>query len=400
MKVSLLSHDVSHNNMARAHLLYRMLSGMPEVSDVEIVGPATTGQIWEPLGSHPEVPVRVVGQASTALMAAAADGDVLYAIKPRPTSLGVALEARRRQRRPVLVDLDDWETGFLLDDALAMVRSRFRDETRWVARNLLDVRSPNNLYRTAAMERRVRLVDAVTTTSSWLAARHSGTVIVQARDTSVLDPSLVDRAEARAELGLPAQATVLLFMGTPRRHKGLDKVLQALDRLGRDDVLFLVVGGDPGLAARPDLRVVGWQPYGGLVPFLAAADVVVVAQQATPGGRGQMPTKAYDAMAMARPVIATDVSDLAETVEGCGLVVPPGDVGALAAAIGLLADDPLLRARLGAAGRRRCVEEFSDDAVRSTLRRVLVSAVGTAYSGPDGTPHSGDRSGPPVSDRQ
>lgn len=384
MKVSLLSHDVSHNNMARAHLLYRMLSGIPEVSDVEIIGPATTGQVWEPLRSHREVPVRVVPQATAAVMAGAADGDVLYAIKPRPTSLGVALEARRQKHRPLLVDLDDWETGFLLDDALAMVRSRFRDETRWVARNLLDVRSANNVYRTAAMERRVRQVDAVTTTSSWLAARHAGTVIVQARDTTALDPALVGRAEARAQLGLPAEATVLLFMGTPRRHKGLDQVLEALDRLGRADLLFLVVGGDPGLVERPDLRVVGWQPYGGLVPFLAAADLVVVAQQSTPGGRGQMPTKAYDAMAMGRPVIATDVSDLAATVDGCGLVVPPGDVGALATAIARLADDPALRTRLGAAGRRRCVEEFSDDAVRHTLREVLHSALGHPALAPDG----------------
>jgi glycosyltransferase involved in cell wall biosynthesis len=84
-----------------------------------------------------------------------------------------------------------------------------------------------------------------------------------------------------------------------------------------------------------------------------------------------MPTKAYDAMAMGRPVIASDVADLASTVDGCGLVVPPNDVPALAAAIATLADDPGLRERLGAAGRRRCLDNFSDDAVRPQLLRVL-----------------------------
>lgn len=372
MKISLLSPDLSQNCMARAHLLYRMLSAE---HDVEIVGPVFGDGVWEPL-RHQDVAIREVPYASRAQMAEAIDGDVLYAIKPRPTSLGVALEARAQQDRPVLVDIDDWESGFLYDDVIAMVRSRFRDETRWVAKVLTDVRSPNNAYRTARMERRVREADAVTATSTWLADRYGGSVIVQTRDTRTLDPARSDRAAARAELGIAPETTVLLFMGTPRRHKGLDKVLAALDLLGRDDLLFLTVGGDPGLNARPDLRMLGWQPYDRLAGFLAAADVAVVAQEATPGARGQMPTKAYDAMAMGRPVIATDVADLTATVQGCGLVVPPDDVPALARAISLLADDPALRERLGAAGRIRCVERFSDDAVRPTLLAIVDTAIG------------------------
>jgi glycosyltransferase involved in cell wall biosynthesis len=374
MKISLLSPDVSQNCMARAHLLYRMLT---VDHDVEILGPAFGGQVWEPLRLQRDVAIKVVPLGSCAEMAKHADGDVLYAIKPRPTSLGVALEARRQRDRPLLVDIDDWESGFLYDDVITMVRSGFRDGTKWVARVLLDVRSPNNAYKTALMERQVSKADAVTATSSWLADRYHGSVIVQSRDTRALDPSLVDRDKARSELGIAPGTTVLLFMGTPRKHKGLDKVLAALDRLGRDDLLFMVVGGDPGLPERPDVKVFGWQPYGGLTRFLAAADVVVVAQEPTPGARGQMPTKAYDAMAMGRPVIATDVADLATTVDGCGLLVPPNNVPALARAIAALADDQDLRTRLGQAGRRRCIDRFSDDAVRPQLQQILDRATGS-----------------------
>ena len=380
MKVSLLSHDVSQNNMARAHLLWRMLASEHEV---EIVGPAGTGEVWEPLRYQHDVAIRVLPQGSLAEMARQADGDLLYAIKPRPTSLGVALQARRLRDRPLIVDVDDWETGFLYDDAMAMVRSKFRDETKFVARTLLDVRSRNSVYRTARMERRMREADAVTATSSWLASRYGGergTVIVQSRDTHALDPRKVDRAEARAGLGIPAETTMLLFMGTPRRHKGLGKVLEALDLLDRKDLLFMTVGGNPYLPERPDVRVLGWQPYGDLVRFLAAADVVVVAQEDTPGARGQMPTKAYDAMAMGRPVIASDTADLSETVQGCGLVVPPNDVPALAEAIAALADNRALRLKLGAAGRARCVSTYSDDAVRPRLLRVLDEAMGNRES--------------------
>src|SRR5438105_9567488 len=118
MKVSLLSHDVSQNNMARAHLLWRMLATEHEV---EIVGPAGHGQVWEPLRHQHDVTIRVVPQGPLAQMARYADGDLLYAIKPRPTSLGVALEARRQRDRPLVVDVDDWEAGVLFEHCIALV---------------------------------------------------------------------------------------------------------------------------------------------------------------------------------------------------------------------------------------------------------------------------------------
>ena len=67
-------------------------------------------------------------------------------------------------------------------------------------------------------------------------------------------------------------------------------------------------------------------------------------------------------------------------VEGCGLVVPPNDVPALAEAIATLADNRALRLELGAAGRARCVSTYSDDAVRPRLLRVLNDAMGDRQS--------------------
>jgi len=136
-----------------------------------------------------------------------------------------------------------------------------------------------------------------------------------------------------------------------------------------------VVGGDPGLPTRDDVLVLGAQPFAAIPRFLAAADVVVLAQDTGFAARAQMPAKVYDAMAMGRAVVASDVSDLASTLDGCGVVVPPGDPVALAAVIGQLADDPAHRERLGAAGRQRCVQRYSDAAVRPTLTS-LVAQVG------------------------
>jgi glycosyltransferase involved in cell wall biosynthesis len=375
LKISLLSFDLSGTCVIRAHLLARMLVTDHEV---EIVGPAAKGEVWEPLRHDTVAPFRVLKGSTAAELADGVDGDVLYALKPRPTSLGIAIAAHKQRPRPLVVDVDDWETGFLYDDAHRMLRSGFRHETKWVASTLLDFRSDNNLYRTALASRHVKRADAVTTSSRWLAQRYGGTVIPQARDTSHFDPSSVARDEVRAELGIAPDKVVLLFMGGPRRHKGLNNVLAAMDTLGRDDLLLLVVGGDPELPERRDVRSVGWVPYAATNRYLAAADMVVLAHDPSPGARGQMPTKLYDAMAMARPVVVSDVSDMAEVAEGCGIVVPPADVPALAAAIRTLADDPSLRRGLGDAGRAKCVARYSDDAVRPDLLRVIDAAVANA----------------------
>jgi glycosyltransferase involved in cell wall biosynthesis len=372
LKISLLSFDLSGTCIIRAHLLARMLV---DDYDVEVVGPASSGEVWEPLRDDSVVPFRILTGDTAAELAQGVDGDVLYALKPRPTSLGVAMAAQRQRRRPLIVDVDDWETGFLYDDVQTMVRSGFRHGTKWVASNLLDLRGTNNLYRTALTSRDVRQADAVTTTSTWLANRYRGTVIPQARDVAHFDPSAVDRDAMRAELGIRPDQVVLLFMGGPRKHKGLGNVVEAMDLLGRDDLLLLVVGGDPELPARPDIRSVGWQPYSATNRFLAAADMVVLAHANTPGARGQMPTKLYDAMAMALPVVVTDVSDMAEAVGDTGIVVPAADAAALAAAVAQLADDPALRERLGSAGRQRCIAHYSDDAIRPTLLNVISTAV-------------------------
>jgi glycosyltransferase involved in cell wall biosynthesis len=372
MKISLLSHNLSTNALGRAHVLARLLC---QDHEVEIVGPAPSGEIWAPLRDDDSVAVRVLPKLPPAAMAAEVSGDLLYSVKELPESLGVALEAQRQRPRPLIADIDDWELGFRLESIRAMFRSRFRDETKWVARMLLDVHQPHSLWRAARAGRLAARADAITVSSTWLAKRFGGTVIEHARDTSVLDPSLFDRRATRDELSLSPSQTVIVFLGSARRHKGLQTVVDALDLLGRDDIIFLTVGGSTGLPDRPYIRSLGPQPVADLPRFLSAADLVVLAQDSSPATKGQMPAKIYDAMSMGRPLIVTDVSDLRSTVEGCGLVVTPGDTPALADAITWLADHPEQADALGEAGRRRAVEQFSEDVIRPRLLALVDATV-------------------------
>jgi glycosyltransferase involved in cell wall biosynthesis len=180
--------------------------------------------------------------------------------------------------------------------------------------------------------------------------------------------------------------TALLSVGNWVARKGLLDLLDAVGRLPDDAVTLHLVGdpdAEPSYAARvrarlaaPDLagRVVvhGPLPVGGVAAFYAAADVFALASSREPYG-----TVYGEAMATGLPVVgyaAGNLPHLARDGEE-GLVVPPGDVTALAAALSRLSDDGALRARLGAAAARRAATfpTWEDTAARlfGELRAVV-----------------------------
>ena len=221
----------------------------------------------------------------------------------------------------------------------------------------------------------------MTVASRFLQHRFGGTLIPHARDTDAWRPGAGDAALARRRLGVEGQRLVM-FIGTPRDYKGLDDLAAAVASLGRADVALAVVGtaADSGagrriLARCPSARLVPWVPFEELPPLLSAADVVAVPQRGTPDTVGQVPAKIFDAMALGRPIVSTRVSMIPEVLDGCALLVEPGDVVGLAAAIGRLLDDRAEAEALGARARERCVERYSLHAARRDLFPVIERAM-------------------------
>ena len=371
MKVSVLSFDLSDNATGRADLLARLLAPRYEV---EVVGPRFGPDLWAPARggaiAHRALPAegerypRFAGRLRP--LADLADGDLIVASKPRATSFGVALLARARRRRPLLLDIDDWEVGFFL-----------RGGAWGSAGRALNLGNPNGLPWTWLMERLVRRADALTVASRFLAGRFGGTLIPHVRDTEAWAPERFDRAASRAALGV-GDARVVMFLGTPRGHKGVEDLVEAVGLIGGDTRLVLV-GTEPSSAAgrrwaeRPWVRLVGEIPFDDVPRYLVAADVVAVPQRATPDTLGQVPAKLFDAMALARPIVSTSVSMIPEILEGCGLIAPPGDVAALAKMLAALLDDPERAAEIGRRARERCEAHYSFTAARAALFPLVES---------------------------
>ena len=166
----------------------------------------------------------------------------------------------------------------------------------------------------------------------------------------------------------PAGMPRLAIVGRLIPIKGHDVLLRALSAVRRErpDLTLDVVGDGPleeQLRATADELGLGDAvTFSGRIspvaPAFEAAEVVVVPSFGE--GFGMV---ALEAMERGRPVIASAVGGLPEIVDDgrTGVLVPPGDVDALAAAIRDLTASPARTAAMGAAGRARAIEQFSQD---------------------------------------
>lgn len=180
----------------------------------------------------------------------------------------------------------------------------------------------------------------------------------------------------------------VLFVGQLEARKGVSELLEAARTFlaQRHDASLSIVGepapgsgeyatrlreavaGDPALGAR--VRFEGWVDDAS--GAMTASDLVVVPSLAEPFG-----TVAAEAAAAGRPVVASAVGGLPEVVieSETGLLVPPGDPGALAQAVSSLLGDPGRLRALGANALERA-ERFSPSAYAARIEQLLHTAIG------------------------
>jgi glycosyltransferase involved in cell wall biosynthesis len=164
---------------------------------------------------------------------------------------------------------------------------------------------------------------------------------------------------AREPQRAPAEPRIL-FLGQLQRRKGVHDLIEALGRAGvasQKWVATLAGGGpdQPGFEAQAEqlgirerISFPGWLPRGPVTALLESADILVL-----PSYAEEMAMAVLEGMAYGLCVICTPVGAQAEVVENniSALVVPPGDIDALAAALARCIADPALRRRLGQGAR-------------------------------------------------
>lgn len=190
-------------------------------------------------------------------------------------------------------------------------------------------------------------------------------------------------------LTLPEGARILLALGRLVPQKGLDVAVRALPTVRRThpDAVLVVAGEGPerhaleDLAAELDVAGALFLPgrAGDVAALLERADLLV-----HPSRWEGFGLVLLEAMLASTPVVATRVSSIPEIViDGeTGVLVPPEDAQALAAALVRVLDDP---GSLGAAGRARALEQFSADAMARKTAAVYADTIRTTASAHEST---------------
>jgi glycosyltransferase involved in cell wall biosynthesis len=222
-----------------------------------------------------------------------------------------------------------------------------------------DVELAERLPRLArAVLRRVRVVVAPSTDLAQRVAR------LGVDDVRVI-PGGVDIPENIGDESAPPS---VLFAGRLSREKGVLELVEAANGVP------LVIAGDGPL--RADVPgALGFVAHDELERLYDRAAVV-----ACPSYREGFGVVCAEAMAHARPVVASAVGGLRDLVEDgeTGILVPPGDVPALGAALRRLLADADLRRRMGEAGRARVQERFTWDVVSDATLEAYRDALGEA----------------------
>ena len=184
------------------------------------------------------------------------------------------------------------------------------------------------------------------------------------------------KEEARAALGLNAKERVVTIVARLYPEKNHRLLLAAFAKVCQHvaDARLLIVGeGTEREAIEEEIkrlrleervRVLGVRRD--VARILAATDVFALSSE-----REGLPIVVLEAMAAARPVVATAVGDLPSVIKDkeTGFIVPPGDAGAFASALIELLNDASLAARIGEAARR-CVQAYGLEAMISRYQNL------------------------------
>ncbi len=370
MKISILCFDLSSNAFGRAWLLAKALSAG---YDVEIIGTSRKGGVWAPMADS-EIPVKEFiwdryPKFSTIKknILEAIDGDLILASKLMPTSFGIGLQKKYSSGKPLLLDIDDWELGFFYHSGFWGRVGRF-----------LNFSNPNGLPYVWRMERLIRYADGISVSNRFLQKKFQGVLLPHCRDTTILDPIKFDSDKIKEKMGFQNKR-VVMFLGTPRPHKGLDDLLEAFKKIKASNLKLVIIGVENqqkflnkvDLSIRESVVVLPKTPFQKLPELLSIADIIAIPQRQTSDSVGQIPARLFDAMSMAKPIIATRVSDIPEVLDGCGYLVDPNNPSQLVNTIQYILNNSDEARVKGDAARERCRKKYDIHNLESGLSGLI-----------------------------
>lgn len=375
MRVGICGWELSHNAAGRAVTLLDLYQRVPDC-DARLIGcifPAWGRELWSPLrgmGLDPDVllvdePARFLADAEA--LVRRNPFDVVHLSKPKLPNIIIGLLYKLIWRAKVVVDIDDEELAFVGADRAVTDPSALDSF----------MESLTGKSATQLAVGLSRYFDGITVSNPALQTVYGGEVIPHARDEGAFSPSVERRRFNRALFGIPDDKKVVLFSGTPRKHKGIFDIAEALASLGRGDVRFVLVGDFPFSDVKEELlrirgvnfQFVSGQSYRDTADVVSIGDVVVLLQDTESlAAEFQVPAKLTDALAMGLTVLAQELPALRDL--GAAGAFQPVTRATLTSALGNALDACVDPAR--SVARNLFLERLSLQSVAPRLQRYML----------------------------
>jgi glycosyltransferase involved in cell wall biosynthesis len=196
-------------------------------------------------------------------------------------------------------------------------------------------------------------------------------------DEDIFCPKNVNPLKTKLGLG---NKFVIGFIARLTPEKGILTLIRAAAQIPFDFILLIVGDGpvkDPAVKLAAELGIENKVKWGGIIShkqlpeYMNCFDLFVLPSIPSSTWKEQFGHVVIEAMACQVPVIGSDCGAIPELIGDGGLVFPSGDESRLAAHIKALFDDPGLRKAMGARGRQRVLENYSDRVIVQKLYVIL-----------------------------
>jgi len=334
-RLAVVAWCLAHNPVGRAMILAEVAAPHAACEIVGPVFPSYGEDLWPPLrDSARDIDVHgFLAPSFTAFMEGAIrlvmerPCEIAWVSKPRLPSLLIGFLYKLIHGASLILDIDDDELAFVRADQALSLDEFLKD------RMPSDWREPYAKRWTQLAASMIGHADAITVCNPVLQRQFGGTLIRHARDARLFEDARAKRDAVRQEFGFSISDKVVLFLGTPRRHKGVLDVARALQAIADPQAVFCIIGTVLDKELRKDLEAFAGvrivlhpdQPYSRLAEMNAMADVVCILQDPLdPIVQSQTPAKLTDAIATGTRILATAVPPVLDLMEG-GRIVSVSD---------------------------------------------------------------------------
>ncbi len=329
LSVAVCGWELSHNAAGRAYNLAKLYSSFSRVELIGNIYSSWGDGLWEPIrNSGIKTTILTIDNEKEYLnqairLVGSKPFDIVHLSKPRIHNIIIGVLYKIIWGAKVIIDIDDEE--------LAIVGSKeYISLEEYIKKNktLPECRDLAGKLWTSLAVSYFDKFDATTVSNIALQHKYGGVIIRHSRTECKVTEQ--DKIHARKKHGIASDSKVVLFLGTPHRYKGLSEIANAISKLNRNDVKFVIVGSFVDSEFKIELqsiKQVEFQfhentPIENIAEFLALADAVVLFQDPSSEiSRYQIPAKLSDALSIGTNVLLTPTPAVSDIIAS-GAVIP------------------------------------------------------------------------------